>query len=371
MPEIVAIQTVDDPRDVVHRAVQLLSAGELVAFPTDTLYTIAAHALLPAAVQKLRSLLAANSHLALAVKGADESVDYVPNMSKQGRKLARRCWPGPVTIGFQIEEYGGLMRSLPDEAKEAIKPGNEVHLRVPAHGIVTSLLQLMPAPLLLSPDTANDTVMAKSAGEIAERFREHLAMIVDDGPCRYGEPSTLIHISGDQWSLEKAGIVTESTVTRLASELYVFVCTGNTCRSPMAEGLFRKLLSDKLQCRDEELINRGFMVSSAGLAAAMGYPASPESVEILRGQGIDISGHASQPLTAQLLEQADHVYTMTRSHRDSILNSQPQLADRVELLARNGSDISDPIGGGINDYANCEAQIEEHIRAIVSKIQID
>ena len=371
MPEIVAIRTADDPRDVVHRAVQLLSAGELVALPTDTLYTIAAHALIPAAVQELRGLMAENSHLALAVKGADEAVDYIPNMSKQGRKLARRCWPGPVTIGFEVEQTAGLMQSLPAETSEAIKSGNEVRFRVPAHDVIAHLLQLMPAPLLLSPDTGDDTVMAKSAGEVVDRYGENLALVIDDGPCRYGESSTLVHISGDQWSLEEAGIVTETTMARLASELYVFVCTGNTCRSPMAEALFRKLLADKLQCRDEELIDRGFMVASAGLAAAMGIPASPESVEVLRQQSIDISGHASQPLTAQLLEQADHVYTMTRSHRDTIISSQPQLADQVELLARDGSDISDPIGGGIKDYANCEAQIEESIRSIISEISID
>ncbi|MEQ9068753.1 MAG: hypothetical protein RLO18_18610, partial [Gimesia chilikensis] len=60
--------------------------------------------------------------------------------------------------------------------------------------------------------------------------------------------------------------------------MYLFVCTGNTCRSPMAEGLFRKLLSDKLGCQEDELSDRGYIVASAGLAAAMGAPPSPEGV---------------------------------------------------------------------------------------------
>ncbi len=151
------------------------------------------------------------------------------------------------------------------------------------------------------------------------------------------------------------------------SEMYLFVCTGNTCRSPMAEGLFRKLLSEKLECSEDELIDRGFMVASAGIAAVRGSPASSESVELLNRRGIDIRGHKSQPLTRRLLDQADRIYTMTRSHRDSILFDWPDSANRIALLAHDGLDIADPIGGGIDEYARCEAQIEKHIRVILEE----
>src|SRR5690606_38607488 len=101
--------------------------------------------------------------------------------------------------------------------------------------------------------------------------------------------------------------VSERMLARLAGEVYLFVCTGNTCRSPMAEALFRKMLADRLECREDELMDHGFVVISAGLAAYKGAPAAPESLEILRREGIDLSAHESQPVTEELLFHCDHI----------------------------------------------------------------
>jgi protein-tyrosine phosphatase len=136
----------------------------------------------------------------------------------------------------------------------------------------------------------------------------------------------------------------------------------------MAEGIFRKLLSEKLKCPEDELVDRGFMVTSAGVAANVGSPPSPEGVEILSGRGVDLRGHESQPVTPQLLSQADHIFTMTRSHRDFLVREFPESAPRVKLLARDGSDIIDPIGSGLEEYRRCAGQIEADLQRIVSEL---
>src|SRR5207253_3189276 len=94
----------------------------------------------------------------------------------------------------------------------------------------------------------------------------------------------------------------------------VFVCTGNTCRSPLAEGLCRQLLADHLRCAAEELGKRGFCVQSAGLAAMIGAEATPEAVAAAAELGADLTGHGSRPLTIEMLLQADRLFAMTASH---------------------------------------------------------
>jgi protein-tyrosine phosphatase len=116
------------------------------------------------------------------------------------------------------------------------------------------------------------------------------------------------------------------------------------------------------------LTQRGFVIASAGLAADYGSPASRESVELMQRRGADLRSHSSQPLTARLIEQMDRCYTMTNGHRLAILDSHPELADRVQVLARDGRDISDPIGGGLNAYTACAASIEQHLLSILDEI---
>ncbi|ODA28302.1 hypothetical protein A6X21_00895 [Planctopirus hydrillae] len=155
---------------------------------------------------------------------------------------------------------------------------------------------------------------------------------------------------------------------RLASEVILFACTGNTCRSPMAEVLFRKLLAEKLNCPEEELVDHGYVILSAGLAAAIGAPANPEAIALLADEGLDLRNHESQPLTERLLQQVDMIYTMTRGHRDAILAERPDLASRVRTLSPGGKDIADPIGGGRDVYRSCKQVIETHLQQIIQDL---
>ena len=101
-----------------------------------------------------------------------------------------------------------------------------------------------------------------------------------------------------------------------AACLVVFVCTGNTCRSPLAEALCKARLAERLGCTAADLPGRGFHVYSAGLAAMTGGPAAEEAVDVARAYGADLTTHASRPLTADLAAQADYLVAMTRGPPD-------------------------------------------------------
>jgi RpiB/LacA/LacB family sugar-phosphate isomerase len=142
----------------------------------------------------------------------------------------------------------------------------------------------------------------------------------------------------------------------------LFVCTGNVCRSPMAEGLFRHATRGR----------QDFRACSAGLSAAEGLPPSEYAIRAMKDLGMDISGQRSRQLTAQMVQEADYIFGMSHSHVDTITALYPQAAEKTFLLREFDdtlgsfeNDISDPIGQPFEVYVNTRDQIEQGIASML------
>jgi protein-tyrosine phosphatase len=370
-PIVIDIRNSEDARDVVHRAVQALAEGGLVAFPTETVYGIGASACRPDAVERLAKLKGrpGTAPFALAIKSAEEAVDYVPDMVPLARRLARRCWPGPVTLVVDNRHRDGLTEQLPQRVRQFVTPNGTVGLRVAANSMLMDVLRMLAGPIVLTSANRSGEPEATSAEDVVRSVGHDLALVLDEGVCRYGQPSSVVRVHRDRFELLRAGVVAEATLRRLASMLVVFVCTGNTCRSPMAEMLMRKRLAEALKCRIEGLDERGVVVASAGISASAGCPPASEAVQVMRDHGLDLSRHEAQPFTDQLARHADYILTMTHSHRQAIAQRWPSAAERTWMLLPDETDVADPIGQTINAYRQCAEQMAAGVKHHAQRIQ--
>ena len=371
-PMVIDLRRTDDARDVVHRAVQALAEGRSVAFPTETDYVVAASARHATAIDQLASLAPVRPRqprLTLALKSADEALDWAPRLSPIGRRIARRCWPGPVTIIVPDDHPDSLVHRLPPLSRAGVVGDGRLRLRVPGHPMIADCLRMLAGPIVLAePDGPAPAVTAADVIERAAAAATPLAMVIDDGRARYAQPASTIEVDDTGFRVVHAGIVSEETLRRLSSLMVLFVCTGNTCRSPMAETIFRLLVAERLGCRPDEIEQHGVVVASAGIAAWGGGKASTGAVEAMREAGGDLSGHASQPVTENLVRQADVIWTMTASHRTALLAQFPEAGGRVAMLSPDRIDVIDPIGGTLETYRKCAAEIRKHLACRVDTI---
>ena len=146
----------------------------------------------------------------------------------------------------------------------------------------------------------------------------------------------------------------------------LFVCTGNICRSPIAEGLFRRLIGNR---KDIEVV-------SAGVHAVRGQPPSLYAVQVCAEEGTDISGLRSQPLTATLVDQATHIFAMTGAHLETIQALFPHTAEKTFLLREFEEpgttvwrEVPDPIGLGREVYEHCARIIKNALPSVLAFVE--
>ncbi len=367
MAKILDLRATDDPRDIVHRTVQALVEGQVVGVPTDTVYGLAAHALSESAVARLCQIKQRlDAPLAVSVGSREAAGDFCCEFSPLSRRLSYRCWPGPLTLVVPCDNRRSAANQLPASVRKQITGEHGcIGFRVVDHRILSHIHRFLAAPLVLTSANLSGQPAPTTAPPVDAQLGDSLPLLLDDGPTRYGGASTVARVMGNRLEILREGVIERAAMNQFIKPVIALVCTGNTCRSPMAETLLREQLRSKLGCED------AVRVLSAGVAAASGCGASPQAVEVMGSRGLDLTGHSSRPLDDAVMHVADLVLTMTNGHRAAILAAWPDMGDRVFTLRRDGGDITDPVGMPVDVYQECAEQIDRELAAWLESLDDD
>ncbi len=340
-PRILPVDAVSPAASIMVEAARVLQSGALVILPTETVYGVAADPRVEGAEDRIYAAKERDRGKPIPLLAGSLAVveRLGAILSPRARRLAKRYWPGPLTL---VLACGGKAEGF----------------RVPDHPVAGAVLKAAGGVLRVTSANISGEPAARTVAAAVAALGSRVALALDAGPAPLGRESTVVDATGESLKILRQGVISQEAI--MNRRCVLFVCTGNTCRSPMAEYLLRRWLGS-----DSE-----WDADSAGVSAVDGQPASEGAVQAMAGKKADLSSHASRFLTRAHIDDADLIVVMTGAHKRAVEQRFPGTADRIVLLnafssVHPGEDVPDPFGMKADVYRAIRDEIDAAMPELV------
>ncbi|MBN1807049.1 MAG: threonylcarbamoyl-AMP synthase [Sedimentisphaerales bacterium] len=370
--KIVKIDSANIDPEKIRSAALLIDDGGLVAFPTETVYGIACR-VRNDSLSKLNSVKGRDSskYYTLHISQKKDVNKYVPTINLRARKLINNAWPGPLTLVFELNfiDIDKQKNIFEKEIFKNLYQNNSIGIRCPDNIIASMLLKETSNPVIAPSANTTGKPPAVNANEVLDQLSDKIDLLIDAGPSKLKKSSAVVKIGKKSIEILRPGIYSKELLDKMSIVKFLFVCTGNTCRSPMAEGIFRKYLAEKLHCKVDQLEQVGYKISSGGVMNTSGFPASAGALKACALKGIDLSAHRNKGVSKELIDETDFIFAMEPVHKEHIIALSQEAENKCFLLAGEKG-IADPIGQPQELFNRCADMIEDAVKERISELAI-
>ncbi len=358
----------DNPeQSVIKKTASVIKSGGIIVYPTDTLYGFGVNIFDHKAMDRLFYLK--NRHagkpISIMVNKLSQIEEIIGDFNKVEYEAATKFYPGKITLLFSQKIKNPIPR---------LSHLKKIGFRIPDSEFTRQLINEVGFPITTTSVNISTKENVKNVEEIVSIFGDKIDMIIDAGPVKSTMGSTVLDLTSDPPEILRKGDISRSEIVKILKRdvstnysgkfVITFVCSGNICRSPMAEGILKKMLA-------KTKFKNSITVNSAGTFNIAVRPVHINALVMSDKYNLHLDNHHSRHIQARNIREANMIFTLARDHYKYLRSHYPEFINKIFLLKQwkiprnlTNPSIADPIGYDLDFFEETMYEIQKEIQRI-------